>query len=284
MIYWDYILSIRKPSMSLPEDRPPCNPPASQPQMKLWLYTNYDCNLRCTYCVAESSPQAPRRALDLETVQRLVDEAVALGFEHIFFTGGEPMLLEDIYAMLDYSARRLQTTLLTNGMLLEGKRLERLSAVSRDRLAVQVSLDGSQPAYHDPYRGAGTWTKTMEGIHNLQKSGFRVRLSTTETPANTEHLDELCALHLALGIPEGDHLIRPLARRGFSNEGLEIGKNNLAPEITVNREGVYWHPLSTGADMQVSNSIFPLSEAVCRVLAELEAVQQTSPEQRETFQ
>ena len=270
--------------MSLPENKPPCCTPVNQLQMKLWLYTNYDCNLRCTYCVAESSPQTPRRRLPLETVQQLIDEALALGFEAIFFTGGEPMLLEDIYTMLDYSARRVNTVLLTNGMLLRGKRLERLSAVNHDQLAVQVSLDGSQPAYHDPYRGAGTWTKTLEGIHNLQASGFRVRLSTTETPANTEHIAELCAFHLALGIPEADHLIRPLARRGFSKEGLEIGKNTLAPEITVNQDGVYWHPLSTGADMLVSENIFPLSEAICQVLVELEAAQQASPEQRETFQ
>lgn len=237
--------------------------------MKLWLYTNYDCNLRCIYCVAESSPRAPRRALSLEIVRQLVDEAVALGFEHLFFTGGEPMLLEEIYAMLDYSSRRANTTLLTNGLLLHGKRLERLEAVSRDRLAIQVSLDGGRSEHHDPFRGTGTWAKTIEGIHNLQAGGFRVRLSTTETQANREHLTELCDYHLALGIPEADHLIRPLARHGFSKEGLEISKNTLAPEITVNQEGVYWHPLSTGADMQVSECIFPLSEAVCRVRAEL---------------
>jgi len=270
--------------MNLAENTSPCSPPAAQLQMKLWVYTNYDCNLRCSYCVAESSPRAPRRALDLDNVQQLVDEAVALGFDHIFFTGGEPMLLEEIYAMLDYSARRVNTTLLTNGMLLKGRRLERLGAVSRERLAVQVSLDGGRPEHHDPYRGAGSWAKTVEGIQSLQAGGFWVRLSTTETPANTLHLDELCAFHRALGISEQDHLIRPLARRGFSEEGLEIGKNNLAPEITVNRDGVYWHPLSTGADMQVSERIFPLSEAVCQVLAELEAARLVSPEQRETFQ
>src|SRR5438045_1072230 len=81
-------------------------------QWKLWLYTNYDCNLRCTYCVAKSSPNAPRRALGLANVQRLVDEAVALGFSDIFFTGGEPFLLPDIYAMLAYSSARVRTTVL----------------------------------------------------------------------------------------------------------------------------------------------------------------------------
>ena len=35
---------------------------------KLWIYTNYDCNLRCSYCVAKSSPNAPRRAMGLANV------------------------------------------------------------------------------------------------------------------------------------------------------------------------------------------------------------------------
>ena len=42
---------------------------------KLWIYTNYDCNLRCSYCLAESAPGAPRRAIGLDVVRRLVDEA-----------------------------------------------------------------------------------------------------------------------------------------------------------------------------------------------------------------
>ena len=65
---------------------------------KLWIYTNYDCNLSCSYCLAESTPQAQRRGLDLETAQQLVDEATALDFRQVFLTGGEPFILEDIYA------------------------------------------------------------------------------------------------------------------------------------------------------------------------------------------
>ena len=94
-------------------------------QWKLWIYTNYDCNLRCTYCVAKSSPNAPRRAIGLENVKRLVDEAVTLGFEHIFFTGGEPFLLNDLYDMLAYSSARIKTSVLTNAMLLRSQRLAR---------------------------------------------------------------------------------------------------------------------------------------------------------------
>jgi MoaA/NifB/PqqE/SkfB family radical SAM enzyme len=241
---------------------------------KLWIYTNYDCNLSCTYCVAESSPRAARRGLSLETVERLVDEAVALGFGHLLFTGGEPFILDDIYDMLAYASARAKTTVLTNAMLLHGRRLERLASVARDNLVVQVSLDGARPEHHDAYRGAGTWLKTMEGIRRLQDRGIHLRLSTTETPANSSHLDELYALRRSLGISEEDHVIRPLAHRGFSKEGIEVGVDSLVPEVTVTSDGVFWHPLASpsSCDMQVSSKIFPLAAALECLQQQLAAI------------
>src|SRR5262245_19248074 len=244
-------------------------------QWKLWIYTNYDCNLRCSYCVAKSSPNAPRRALGLANVQRLVDEAVELGFTDVFFTGGEPFILNEIYAMLAYSSARVKTTVLTNAMILRGARLEKLVAIANENLIVQVSLDGGRPEDHDAYRGAGSWTKTVEGIKLLQERHFRVRLSTTETPANAAHLDKVCAFHRSLGIPDEDHFIRPLAKRGYSKEGLELGMHNLVPELTVNLDGVFWHPLSTDVDMQVSKKIFPLAAAYERVKQQLDVMART---------
>jgi MoaA/NifB/PqqE/SkfB family radical SAM enzyme len=241
-------------------------------QWKLWLYTNYDCNLRCSYCVAKSSPNAPRRALGLANVQRLVEEAVALGFSDIFFTGGEPFILNEIYDMLAYSSARVKTTVLTNAMILRGVRLDKLCAVANDNLVVQVSLDGGRPEDHDAYRGKGTWAKTVEGIKLLQERGFRVRLSTTETPANSAHLDKVCEFHRTLGIPDEDHFVRPLAKRGYSREGLELDMTNLLPEVTVNLDGIFWHPLSTDADMQVSKKLFPLATAVERIQEQLDVM------------
>jgi MoaA/NifB/PqqE/SkfB family radical SAM enzyme len=238
----------------------------------LWLYTNFDCNLRCSYCVAKSSPVAPRRSLGLVTVERLVDEAVELGFSDLFFTGGEPFILDEIYAMLRYSAERARTTVLTNGMLLRGRRLERLAEIAGPNLLVQVSLDGARPEDHDPYRGEGTWVKTVEGIRLLQERGLHVRLSTTETAANRGHLEAICEYHRSLGIPEGDHFVRPLAKRGFSNEGVELSMENLVPEITATVDGLFWHPLSTDTDMQISQTLFPLAEAVECVRAQLQAI------------
>ena len=213
---------------------------------------------------AESTPTAPRRALGLENVRRLVDEAEALGFEKVFFTGGEPFILNDIYDMLAYASAHLKTTVLTNAMLLRRKRLEKLCAIANDNLSVQVSLDGATPEAHDAYRGQGTWARTVEGIRLLQSHGFHVCISTTETPANTDQLDEIHEFRRSFGISDEDHFVRPLARRGFSQEGVEVGTDNLVPEVTVTMDGVYWHPLvsPSDTDMLVSQEIFPLAKAI----------------------
>jgi MoaA/NifB/PqqE/SkfB family radical SAM enzyme len=259
--------------------------PSDLSSWKLWVYTNFDCNLRCAYCVAESSPTAPRRALGLPVVRRIVDEAVALGFGDIYFTGGEPFLLDDIYDMLAYAAPRLRTTVLTNGMLLKGTRLERLRAVAHPNLTVQVSLDGGRAEFHDAWRGAGTWIKTVKGIRALQNAGFPVRLGTTETPANAAHLDELRQFRRGLGIGDADHFVRPLARRGFATEGAEVSVATLMPEMTVTADGVFWHPLASpsSTDMRVSADIFPLAAAVECIRRQLAAPAIEQEAARETF-
>jgi MoaA/NifB/PqqE/SkfB family radical SAM enzyme len=240
---------------------------------KLWIYTNFDCNLSCSYCVAESTPRAPRNAIGLDNALRIVDEAVDLGFSELFFTGGEPFILDEIYEMLAYASARLKTTVLTNAMLFNGRRLTRLCAIAHPNLQVQVSLDGGRPEHHDAYRGPGTWNKTVQGIKTLQENGFNVRLSSTETPANSDHLDELHEFRRSLGIAEDNHFVRPLARRGFSTEGLEVGPGSLVPEVTVTINGIYWHPLASPSseDMRVTQQIFPLSAAVNCIQKNLEA-------------
>lgn len=234
---------------------------------KLWIYTNYDCNLACTYCVAESHPRAARRGLDLKTVMRLVDEAVPLGFQRILLTGGEPFILDDIFAMIIYASARVPTTVLTNGLLLQGRRLARLSEAASPNLTVQVSLDGARAEHHDPYRGAGAWRGAVDAIERLLEGGFRVRIATTVTPANADHLEELRAFCDSLGIAGEDHVVRPLARRGFATEGDEIEVRDLVPELTATSRGIFWHPIASpgSADMLVAADLFPLADAVAEI-------------------
>src|ERR1700688_3597064 len=146
---------------------------------RLWLYTNFDCNIRCDYCCVRSSPKAPRRALGAERVRRIASEPAALGVGEIFVTGGEPFLLDNIGDILTACAAAAPTTVLTNGMLLVGRRLETLRALPRERVTLQISLDSPTPERHDHHRGAGTWARASKGIERARAEGFRVRLAAT---------------------------------------------------------------------------------------------------------
>ena len=104
-------------------------PPGLRPGGRLWMYTNFDCNLACDYCCVRSSPTTDRRALGLDVVRRLVAEAVPAGVTELYLTGGEPFVLPDIGELVEVCARALPTTLLTNGMLFRGRRLESLRSM-----------------------------------------------------------------------------------------------------------------------------------------------------------
>lgn len=227
---------------------------------RLWLYTNFDCNLRCDYCCVRSSPKAPRRALGLERVRRIASEAAALGVGEIFVTGGEPFLLADIGDILKACAATAPTTVLSNGMLLVGRRLETLRELPRDRLTLQISLDSPTPERHDQHRGAGTWAKAWKGIERARAEGFRVRLAATVATDN--EAAEFRQFLDSRKISEQDRVIRRIALRGFATQGVALARADLVPEITITADGVYWHPVGAeDDDLLVTSDIFPLADA-----------------------
>jgi pyruvate-formate lyase-activating enzyme len=231
---------------------------------RLWLYTNFDCNLHCDYCCVRSSPTAPRRELGLARVQRIAREAAELGVKEIFVTGGEPFLLEDIGEILVSCAAAAPTTVLTNGMLFAGRRAESLRALPRDRVVLQISLDSATPNLHDLHRGPGTWARAREGIRHARASGFRVRLAATvSTDAEAEEFRQFLDDEK---IAAEDRVIRRIALRGAAAEGLAVARADLVPEVTITAEGVYWHPVGAeDADLLVTREIFPLAESFAAV-------------------
>jgi len=198
----------------------------------------------------------------MATFQRLLTEAADTGFDRFFLTGGEPFILPDIYERIGLATGLRPTTVLTNAMLLHGARLERLLPLRGPHLTLQVSVDGHVAAIHDSYRGAGSWTKSVERIRDLLALGFHVAVGATETPVNAPHVDELRQFVAALGVAPEDFFIRPLARRGFSTEGEELGAMDLVPELTANNDGLYWHPLTTEDDLLVTRRLFPLRDGL----------------------
>ena len=243
----------------------PVSPAENRPVgSRLWLYTNFHCNLHCDYCCVRSSPAAPRRELGLSRVQRIAREAPELGVKEIFVTGGEPFLLENIGEILASCAAAAPTTVLTNGMLFARRREESLGALPRDRVVLQISLDSATPELHDLHRGRGSWARAREGIKRARAQGFRVRLAATvSSDAQAEEFRKFLDEEK---IAAEDRVVRRIALRGSATEGIALSRTDLVPEVTITAEGVYWHPVGAeSADLLVTRSIFPLSEAFAAV-------------------
>jgi TusA-related sulfurtransferase len=231
---------------------------------RLWLYTNFDCNLHCDYCCVRSSPNAPRRELGLPRVKRIAIEAAELGVKEIFVTGGEPFLLADIDDILTACTAAAPTTVLTNGMLLTERRLQTLGSFPSGRLTLQISLDSPTPERHDLHRGKGTWTRAWNGVTRARAVGLRVRLAATV--ASDREADEFRHFLDAHRISEENRVIRRIALRGSATEGVALARADLVPEITITAQGVYWHPVGAeDADLLVTTDIFPLAESFAAV-------------------
>ncbi len=236
---------------------------------RLWLYANFDCNLRCDYCCVRSSPRAPRRALGLERFRRIAAEAADLDVAEIFVTGGEPFLLPDIAPSVAACAATAPTTLLTNAMLFSGRRLESLRALSGLGVTLQISLDSPTPELHDQHRGPGSWVRAWAGITTARAEGFRVRIAASVT---TEEEEQAFSRFLDQnGVAPEDRVIRRIALRGAADEGIPLSRADLVPEVTITAEGVYWHPVGAeDDDLLVTRNIFPLAAAFSAVQSAFE--------------
>lgn len=250
---------------------------------RLWIYTNFDCNLACGYCCAESSPKAAARRFDPALATAVLDEFTAQGGREVFFTGGEPFMNPDLGALIG-AAAGLERTVLTNGMIYaKGKRRETLESLDRD-VVLQISLDSATPELHDRQRGAGAWARALDGITLARSLGFRVRVAATlydEDPKGVE------ALHRRLddaGIARPDRVIRPVAQEGFAGTGMHVSLESLEPEPTLTVEGAWWHPVAvTNPHLRIADAPLPLAE-VFGVVRDTLAVQDAAARSgREVF-
>jgi MoaA/NifB/PqqE/SkfB family radical SAM enzyme len=212
---------------------------------RVWLYANYHCNLACVYCLTESFPKAARRELGRQRMLALAAEAKALGFTALGVTGGEPFLLPYLPELLAELAAILPLVCLSNGTMFTRDRLGRLLPLADLPAAIQVSLDRPEPDRNDAMRGPENFRKVIDAIPRLVERGVRVRIATTVASIDDQELERLCRLHRRLGVPDADHVIRPIVRRGRAVDhdlGVDAGPAELPPELTITTDGAFWSP------------------------------------------
>ena len=252
---------------------------------RLWFYANYHCNLQCSYCLTESGPLVPRRELAADAILARSREAQALGFTAFGVTGGEPFIRDDMPGLVAELGRRLPTVVLSNGTLFNDRRLRALEPLADLPVHVQISLDHPEPIDNDAMRGPENFAKVLDAIPRLVERGIGVRIATTlEDPdaVDPDERDRLCELHRSLGIPDEDHVVRPIINRGraaTNHLGLPAGFEQLEPELTLTADGAFYSPFGPtvrggrlDTDLLVSRTIAPLdrpSDALLRIAGEL---------------
>jgi MoaA/NifB/PqqE/SkfB family radical SAM enzyme len=212
---------------------------------RVWMYADYHCNLACTYCLTESAPRVARRELGHTRMVEVAREAAELGFTGLGITGGEPFLLAWLPDTLAEMSAHLPVLVLTNGTLFTRRGLDKLEPIRGRPIALQISLDRPDPVANDQMRGPENFRKVVEAVPQLVRRGVRVRIATTVESIPDAELDRLCALHRDLGVPDDDHIIRPIVRRGRAVDhhlGVTARQLDLPAELTITIDGAFWSP------------------------------------------
>ncbi len=197
------------------------------------------CNLACTHCFISCSPtNHTHEHMTLAQVRSYLDEAASLGVKEYYFTGGEPFLNPEMEAIVAAALERGPATVLTNGLLLNAERCQRLAALaaaSDYSFDLRISLDGYDAATNDPIRGRGTFEKILEGVATAARADLNPVITVTE-------------VHRENGTADGRRRFLELLRQ----RGIERPRLKILPVFQigaeVERSGAYesWQRLRQG--------------------------------------
>jgi len=209
------------------------------------IAVTYRCNNACVFCYAGCGTAgctgAPRSVTgsteislaEAKEVIRVFKEDAKIPF--FSFTGGEPLLRNDLEDMIRYARRcGLQVNLITNGTRASPRRAK--SLYDCGLRTAQVSVEGPEAGTHDMLtERAGSFGATLRGILNLQQAGVSVQTNTTVTAVNEEQAPLMPRFLKSLGVtrfamnlyvpargsgsPE-DHLLVPYSRAGAIIEAV----------------------------------------------------------------
>ena len=81
------------------------------------MQVTYQCNIACRHCFISCGPKETRVPMMAGAeVRAALDEAAALGAREYYFTGGEPMLHPEFWALCEAALAHGPLTVLSNGI------------------------------------------------------------------------------------------------------------------------------------------------------------------------
>jgi radical SAM protein with 4Fe4S-binding SPASM domain len=192
-----------------------------QATIAVWNITNV-CNLKCKHCYANSEAR-DEGELTTEEALRVVDELRELGVKILIFSGGEPLLREDIYDICGHAARKgLVVLVSSNGTTIND---DDILQIKRAGIRyVGISIDGSRRT-HDNFRGVtGSFDKAVEALKMLKAGNVRTGVRFTVVKYNLPDLPAIIKLLEKIGVPRlcVYHLV-------YSGRALNMAGEDLSP-------------------------------------------------------
>lgn len=173
----------------------------------VWNFTR-QCNLHCVHCYATATDHREPGEMSTEEGKVFIRDLAEFGVPVILFSGGEPLLREDLFELAGYASELgIRVALSTNGTLITQEVADKIGRIGFAE--VGISLDGIG-RNNDRFRGKiGAYQTALEGIRNCVALGLRVSLRLTMTGFNykeipailnlteNEKIDRICFYHLA---------------------------------------------------------------------------------------
>ena len=158
------------------------------------------CNLSCAHCYNRSGPGS-QTAGELSTAEALclIDDLAEMGIPLILFTGGEPLMREDIWELAQHAGKKgIKMALSTNGTLITTGVARRIRESGIEYAG--ISLDGAQALTHDRFRNSpGAFKRTVAAFTSCHEAGLRCGVRVTLTKENCGELEALIDLATSLG-------------------------------------------------------------------------------------
>lgn len=149
-----------------------------------------DCQLRCKHCYNEAGMKREGE-LNFKKIIDIMRQFKALGGTSVLFTGGEVFIKKGIEDIIKYAySNFFRIVLMSNGYSIS-EELFQILIERKDKIALQISIDGMREN-HDDIRGVkGAFDKTVENIKRLISQGVSVSIGFTLTDKNEEDLENV---------------------------------------------------------------------------------------------
>lgn len=175
------------------------------------------CNLTCSHCFAGLLPRN-QQPLTVAEMDVLFGDLAGLGSFRLGLAGGEPLLRKDLWDILDAAiGHGLHPCLTTNGLLLTEEIARELG--HRERVWLNVSLEGPDAATNDAVRGQGTFAAVLENLKVLRR---HVRFTLAFTVLRTNAALVTACAELAYRAGAHTAVFRPLYPAGIALQHLDL--------------------------------------------------------------